>query len=231
MVMLRPLAARAARSVRAMSVAKVAHVLILCLNETGVPVLALLTRRSGKGYEKLRYVHRTPKGASGRSYLPGRKVAYGRVAVNRCERRPHRGLEKRIAAHLRRRFKRNNSEFWHAQFFAARHGDPNLRPPDWRSGSHRRRPILRSRARGSFRSGRHPRTGLRKSGLRPAWSPRYRAIPCRAPCQEFRSRKCRASHHPFDEPLYRFPCPRLLVWGELAAIVERRAQRRKSRMV
>src|SRR5215467_1522197 len=171
---------RTQRACHGFSVAKVAHVLILCLNETGVPVLALLTRRSGKGYEKLRYVHRTPKGASGRSYLPGRKVAYGRVAVNRCERRPHRGLEKRIAAHLRRRFKRNNSEFWHAQFFAeaARHGDPNLRPPDWRSGSHRRRPILtRSRARDSFRSGRRPRTALRKSGLRPAWSPRYRAIP------------------------------------------------------
>src|SRR5262245_12006997 len=82
MVMLRPLAARAARSVRAMSVAKVAHVLILCLNETGVPVLALLTRRSGKGYEKLRYVHRTPKGASGRSYQPRKKVVFRGYIVN-----------------------------------------------------------------------------------------------------------------------------------------------------
>src|SRR5262245_65541849 len=82
MVMLRPLAARAARSVRAMSVAKVAHVLILCLNETGVPGLALLTRRSGKGYEKLRYVHHTPKGASGRSYPPRKKVVVRGHIVN-----------------------------------------------------------------------------------------------------------------------------------------------------
>src|SRR5262249_411451 len=93
----------------------------------------------------------------------------------------------------------------------------------------RRHPILSSE--GSFRSGRHPRTGLRKSGLRPAWSPRYRAIPCRAPCREFRSRKGRAWHHALDEVLCRLPCPRLLVWEKLATIVERRTQRRKSRMM
>jgi hypothetical protein len=48
--------------------------LIPCLNETGVPGLALLTRRSGKGHEKLRYVHHTSKGASGRSYQPHKEV-------------------------------------------------------------------------------------------------------------------------------------------------------------
>src|SRR5262245_413171 len=42
---------RTQRTCHSFGIAEVAHVLILCLNETGVPGLALLTRRSGKGYE------------------------------------------------------------------------------------------------------------------------------------------------------------------------------------
>lgn len=80
------------------------------------------------------------------------------------------------------------------------------RRTDWKC-----RPILSSE--GSFRSGRRPRTELRKSGLRPAWSPRYQAIPCRAPCREFPFPKCRASHHPFDDR-YAVSCTHGCLWGK-----------------
>jgi hypothetical protein len=42
----------------------------------------LLIRRWAKGYERLRYVHRTSKGASGKSYLPADNVAHdGSVSI------------------------------------------------------------------------------------------------------------------------------------------------------
>src|SRR5215469_10125898 len=75
---------RTQRACHSFSVAKVAHILILCSNEIGASGLALLTRRSGaKACERLRYVHHARRAASGGSYLPGRKVACRRVVVNR----------------------------------------------------------------------------------------------------------------------------------------------------
>jgi hypothetical protein len=53
------------------SIAKIAHGYSFASTQRGTPVLALLARCSAKGAKKmLRYVHRTPKSASGWSYPP-----------------------------------------------------------------------------------------------------------------------------------------------------------------
>ena len=73
-------------------VAEVAHILILCLNKTGGARACIADPFvRAKGYERLRYVHRTPKGASSRSYLPTRKVGCCRVGVNPTKRIFRRG--------------------------------------------------------------------------------------------------------------------------------------------
>src|SRR5712691_6428515 len=85
-VILKPLAASAARNVCAIALAsrKSRMSCILCSNEIGASGLALLTRRSGpKGDQRLRYVHHARRAASGRSYLPTRKVARRQLGVNK----------------------------------------------------------------------------------------------------------------------------------------------------
>jgi hypothetical protein len=44
-----------------LGIAKNAHGLVLCLNRTGMPVLALPTRRSARTHKTLRRVHHAPK--------------------------------------------------------------------------------------------------------------------------------------------------------------------------
>src|SRR5258708_33604239 len=84
MVILRPFVARAARRVRhGFGVAEVAHVLILCLNETGgarACVADPFVR--AKGYERLRYVHRTPRGRKQQVVSTTRK---GGLEMGRCQ--------------------------------------------------------------------------------------------------------------------------------------------------